>query len=168
MLRSLFIVGLASLLIVGCKGRDKTTSDDSVNAMGGDMGANVESTPMNFNTEGSDSGSIAGLSTVFFEYDKSSLSAEAREVLKANAEWMKKNAGVKIQIEGHTDDRGSIEYNLALGERRANSVRSYLSTLGIPGSRINVISYGEEKPLVQGESDSAWARNRRANFVPVQ
>lgn len=167
MFRSLFIVCLTSLAIVGCKGRDKTTSD-SANAFGGDVPANVESTPMNFSTEGSDSGSIAGLSTIFFEYDKSTLSAEAREILKANAEWMKKNASVKIQIEGHTDDRGSIEYNLALGERRANSVRSYLTTLGIPGGRLNVISYGEEKPLVPGESDSAWARNRRANFVPAQ
>lgn len=167
MLRSLFIVCLASLAIVGCKGRDKTTSD-SANAMGGDMGANVDSSPMNFSAEGSDSGTIAGLTTVFFEYDKSTLSAEARETLKGNAEWMKKNANIKIQIEGHTDDRGSIEYNLALGERRANSVRSYLTSLGIPGNRLSVLSYGEEKPLVPGESESAWARNRRANFVPAQ
>ena len=74
----------------------------------------------------------------------------------------------RVQIEGHTDSRGSIEYNLALGERRANAVKSYLQSLGIPAARLKTISYGKERPLVTGESEDAWSKNRRANFVPVQ
>jgi peptidoglycan-associated lipoprotein len=169
MFRSLVVVCLTSLFIFGCKGRDKT-STDTANALGsgGDMSAPVESTPMNFSAEGSDSGKIAGLSTVYFDFDKSTLSQSARDVLKANAEWMKNNTGVKIQIEGHCDNRGSIEYNLALGERRANAVRSYLTSIGVAGNRMTVLSYGEEKPLVSGDSEESWAKNRRANFVPVQ
>ncbi len=168
MFRSLVVVCLTSLLIFGCKGRDKTSTDTSNSLSGGDMSAPVDSTPMNFSSEGSDSGKIAGLSTVYFDFDKSALSQSARDVLKANAEWMKKNANVKIQIEGHCDNRGSIEYNLALGERRANAVRSYLTTIGVAGNRLTVLSYGEEKPMVSGDSEESWAKNRRANFVPVQ
>jgi peptidoglycan-associated lipoprotein len=81
---------------------------------------------------------------------------------------MKKNPNVNVQIEGHCDARGSIEYNIALGERRANAVKNYMTSLGIPGDRLSVISYGKEKPLNQGDSESAYAANRRANFVPLQ
>lgn len=123
---------------------------------------------MNFDAQGSDSNKIAGLSTIYFDYDKSSLSAASREALKGNAEWIKKNSKVTVQIEGHTDSRGSIEYNLALGERRANAVKSYLQSLGVSAGRIKTISYGKERPLVTGESEEAWSKNRRANFVPVQ
>jgi peptidoglycan-associated lipoprotein len=105
---------------------------------------------------------------VFFDYDKSTLNAESKRVLQANATWIKAHDNVKIQIEGHCDARGSLEYNLALGERRANSVKSYLTSIGIPGSRIVVISFGKEKPLVNGDSEEAYAKNRRANFVPMQ
>lgn len=169
MFRSLFLVAFSSLIIFGCKARDKSASD-SGNALGGggDLNQSVESQPMSFNSEGSDSGTIAGLATIYFDYDKSTLSQAAREILKSNVEWMKKNSSVKVQIEGHTDNRGSIEYNIALGERRANSVKNYLTTLGVQSSQLTVISYGEEKPLMSGEADSAWSKNRRANFVPAQ
>lgn len=126
----------------------------------------VESTPMDF-AGGSDSGKIAGLQTVNFEFDKSSLSANAKKKIKSNADWMKANANTKVQIEGHCDARGSIEYNVALGERRANAVKSYMVSLGIPADRLSTISYGKEKPLDSGDSESAWAKNRRANFQPV-
>lgn len=169
MIRKLFIISATALFIFGCKGRDKSTSD-SANMGGAGMAdsGSVDSTPMNFDAQGSDSGNIAGLSTVYFDFDKSSLSAESRNVLKGNAEWMKKNKNVRVQIEGHTDSRGSIEYNLALGERRANAVVSYMKSLGIPANRMSVISYGEEKPIMSGENENAWAKNRRANFVPAQ
>ena len=167
--QALFI-GIASMMIFGCKGRDKSTTDSN---MGGDgtpvvQDTSVDSTPMNFDAQGSDSNKIAGLSTVYFDYDKSTLSGTSREALKGNAEWMKANTKVNVQIEGHTDSRGSIEYNLALGERRANSVKAYLQSLGVPASRLKTISYGKERPLVSGESEDAWSKNRRANFVPVQ
>ena len=167
--RNVLFIGMTSLMIFGCKGRDKNTSDTSMETStpvvqeGG-----VESTPMNFDAQGSDSNKIAGLTTVYFDYDKSTLSSSSRDALKGNAEWMKNNAKVNVQIEGHTDSRGSIEYNLALGERRANAVKSYMQSLGIPAARLKTISYGKERPLVSGESEDAWSKNRRANFVPVQ
>ena len=166
-----FTIGMTSLMIFGCKGRDKNTSDQSTVDNGTTpvvQETAVESAPMNFDAQGSDSNKIAGLSTVYFDYDKSTLSQTSRDALKANSEWMKTNSKVNVQIEGHTDSRGSIEYNLALGERRANAVKSYLQSLGIPAARLKTISYGKERPLVTGESEDAWSKNRRANFVPVQ
>jgi peptidoglycan-associated lipoprotein len=81
------------------------------------------------------------------------------------AEAMKASKSAAIQIEGHCDERGTVEYNLALGERRAQSVKNFLSQLGVDGARLSTISYGEEKPVVQGHSEDAWAKNRRAEFV---
>ena len=121
-----------------------------------------------FDAQGSDSGNISGLSTIFFDYDKAALTSSAKGTLKANADWIRANPKVTIQIEGHTDSRGSTEYNLSLGERRAKSVRVYLEGLGVEGRRLTVLSYGEEKPLAQGDSESAYSKNRRANFVPLQ
>lgn len=161
------LVILAAMFIFGCKGKDKQTEPTS--DAGVTTGAPaVESTPMGFDVSGSDSGNIDGLNTVFFEFDKSSLDAKSKEMIKGNAEWMKKNSNVKLQIEGHCDSRGTIEYNLALGERRANAVKNYMVSLGVASSRIDTISYGEEKPLKTGEDESVWSKNRRANFVPIQ
>jgi peptidoglycan-associated lipoprotein len=118
--------------------------------------------------QGSDSGNISGLDTVFFDYDKAALTSAAKATLKANADWIKANPKYTVQVEGHTDSRGSTEYNLSLGERRAKSVRTYLEGLGVEGKRLTVLSYGEEKPLAQGDSETAFSKNRRANFVPLQ
>lgn len=102
---------------------------------------------------------------IFFEFDKSRLTDESKETLKKNAEWLKSNPSVKIMIEGHCDERGTIEYNLALGERRALSARNYVAALGIDPARIFTISYGEEKPFAMGHNEEAWAQNRRAHFT---
>ncbi len=108
----------------------------------------------------------AGFETVYFDFDKSDLRQDSRNVLSKNAETMLKfKTGVKIKIEGHCDERGSAEYNLALGERRAKSVMQYLLTLGVQADRLSVVSYGKEKPAVQGTDEEAWAKNRRAEFV---
>jgi peptidoglycan-associated lipoprotein len=155
-------------VIVGFSCSKKTESDQAVEAIPTVQSGDVDSTPMNFDAAGSDSGRIEGLSTVFYDYDKSSLSSQAKKTLQDNAAWMKKNSGVKLQIEGHCDARGSLEYNLALGERRANAAKNYLTSLGIPGSRLVVISFGKEKPLVNGDSEEAYSKNRRSNFVPLQ
>lgn len=101
---------------------------------------------------------------IFFEFDSSTLGAEAQAILKAKAEWMARNAHLNIVIEGHCDNRGTTEYNLALGERRAESVKRYLQDLGVAEERIRTISYGEERPLAAGNDESAWAKNRRAHF----
>ena len=127
----------------------------------------IDSTPLNFDASGSDSGRIAGLNTIYFEYDKSTLSATAKKTIAANVNWLK-GQKINMQVEGHCDARGSIEYNLSLGERRAQSVKAYMVSLGIPASRLSVISYGKEKPMVNGDSEEAYSKNRRANFIPLQ
>lgn len=101
---------------------------------------------------------------IFFEFDSSTLSAEAQAILKAKAEWMTRNAHLNIIIEGHCDNRGTTEYNLALGERRAEGVKRFLQDLGVPDSRARTISFGEERPLDPGNDEAAWAKNRRAHF----
>lgn len=98
---------------------------------------------------------------VFFDYDKSDLKPEARRQIERWAAFLKTNANATITIEGHCDERGTREYNLALGERRANSVRNYLTSLGIPAARVQTISFGKEKPVVVGSNEQSWAQNRR-------
>jgi peptidoglycan-associated lipoprotein len=102
---------------------------------------------------------------IFFEFDKSTLTPEAIETLTKNGQWLRTNSDVAITIEGHCDERGTNDYNLALGERRAESVKRFLTGLGIDQSRLVTISYGEERPLSRGHGETAWARNRRAHFL---
>ncbi len=104
------------------------------------------------------------LKTVYFDYDKSDIKPEYQPVLEGIAQWMKDNAKRQLLVEGHCDDRGTNEYNLALGERRALSVRRYLVGLGVHPDRVRTISYGEEKPADPGHTEEAWAMNRRAEF----
>lgn len=103
---------------------------------------------------------------VYFDLDSSALTAEAQTNLQREATWLK-NYNVRAQIEGHADERGTREYNLALGERRAHAVRNYLVSLGVPVDHLTVISYGKERPAVAGSNESAWAQNRRAVTVPA-
>jgi peptidoglycan-associated lipoprotein len=105
------------------------------------------------------------LSDVFFDYDMSEIRTDARGPLQADADWMKKWTGTQITLEGHSDSRGSSEYNLALGSRRANSVKDYLVSLGVPTTRITVVSKGKEAPFCTEESESCWQQNRRGHFV---
>jgi peptidoglycan-associated lipoprotein len=105
------------------------------------------------------------LGTVYFDLDKSDLRDDALEVLRRNAEWLKAHAVYRVRIEGNCDERGTTEYNLALGDRRASSVKSYLVKAGIDAGRFETISYGEEHPVDMGHDDSAWQKNRRADFT---
>jgi peptidoglycan-associated lipoprotein len=105
------------------------------------------------------------LKDIHFDFDKYDIRPEDVAILKENADLLKKYQKVKIQIEGHCDERGTSEYNLALGERRANSTKNYLMALGVSPERISTISYGEEKPLDPGHSEEAWAKNRRAHTI---
>ena len=102
---------------------------------------------------------------IYFEYDSAALSPEAQEILRDKARWMRENPGARVVIEGHTDSRGTGEYNLALGDRRAASARLFLIESGIEAGRINIVSYGEERPVDGSENESAWAKNRRDEFV---
>lgn len=99
---------------------------------------------------------------VFFDFDRYNLKPQARQVLERQATWLKRYPSVVITLEGHCDERGTREYNLALGERRANSAKNYLVALGVNPNRIRTISYGKERPAVAGSNDAAWAQNRRA------
>lgn len=105
------------------------------------------------------------LKDIHFDFDKYDIRLEDEGILKENAAWLKKNPKMKIQIEGHCDERGTAEYNLALGERRANMTKRYLVSLGIASNRISIISYGEERPLDPGHHEEAWTKNRRAHIV---
>ena len=102
---------------------------------------------------------------VFFATNESILTTASRETLRAQAAWMRKNPGVNVVLEGHADERGTREYNLALGERRANAAKDYLMTYGISGNRISVISYGKERPVDSGSNPLAWSKNRRSVTV---
>ena len=105
------------------------------------------------------------LEKVYFSFDSSNLDDGARQNLTKNAAFMKKNGSAKVRIEGNCDERGSDEYNLALGERRAKAAMQYLVTMGVPAARLSVISYGKEKPADPGHDEAAWARNRRDEFA---
>lgn len=106
-----------------------------------------------------------GSEDVLFEYDSSVLTSDAQELLKEKADWLQANSDARTVIEGHCDERGTNEYNLALGDRRAESAKTFLINLGISASRMTTISYGEEKPMDSEVSESAYAQNRRAHFV---
>ena len=121
----------------------------------------------NAETPASPSASAADLkaTAIYFGFDDYTLNSEAQSTLTAMAEGLKANKSAAVQIEGHCDERGTVEYNLALGERRAQSVKNFLSQLGVESARLSTISYGEEKPVVEGHSEDAWIKNRRAEFV---
>ena len=108
------------------------------------------------------------LKDAFFDFDRYDLSADARAVLRANADWLKSNASVRVEIEGHCDERGTSDYNLALGAKRAQAAREYLASLGIAPDRLTTTSYGEEIPVCQESSEGCWRQNRRARFVIVE
>jgi len=108
------------------------------------------------------------LQDVFFDFDKAVIRDDGKKSLNENIQWLKANPAVQIRVEGHCDERGTNEYNLALGERRAKVVRDYLVAGGIDAKRISTVSYGEERPFVQGHDESAWKGNRRGHFVVVK
>lgn len=170
-LRIAFVPIFALALIVAlssCSKKDVVQDEPSFSATeGAGAPADQATAPT---TEGTDNAAAAGaksseFKTVYFAFDSYKLDGAAREALKANAEWLKNNASATIQVEGHCDERGTTEYNVALGERRANATMDYLVKLGIPKSRLSVISYGEERPADPGHDETAWSKNRRAEFV---
>jgi peptidoglycan-associated lipoprotein len=108
---------------------------------------------------------IGDVQTVYFDFDRSEIRSDARATLRGNADAIGSGGSTTITVEGHCDERGSSEYNLALGERRASAVKRYLVDLGVPSSRLRTVSFGEDRPAVQGHDESAWRYNRRADFV---
>lgn len=164
-MRKILLLLVTSALIVGCSSNRK--KQDASQGAGGVQSESIDNAPMGFDPQGSDSGKIAGLSTIQFDYDKSAIKPSEKAKLEANAAWIKSRPNVKVQIEGHCDQKGSIEYNLSLGERRANAVKAALVKMGVKADQLSTISYGKEKLLTTDESEAAMMKNRRANFVPA-
>ncbi len=108
------------------------------------------------------------LRDINFDFDRSNIREDARQIMKANADFLIKNKHVNIIIEGHCDERGTAEYNMALGERRAQEAKKYLINLGVASARMKTVSYGEERPLDPASNEDAWAKNRRAHFAVVK
>jgi peptidoglycan-associated lipoprotein len=158
-LLTLFII-VSSFALAGCPKKQAMSPE-------GGAGANAPVTDeqINAGTTDSDSGNAMGLQTIHFPYDSFEIVGENKDVLKSNIKILKDNPTLNVQIEGHCDERGGVQYNLALGEKRANAVKQQVLAGGIAGSRVTTISMGKEKPIAQGSNEEAWAKNRRANFV---
>jgi peptidoglycan-associated lipoprotein len=105
---------------------------------------------------------------IYFDYDKADLSSDSQSILTKKANWLKENGEYKLKIEGHCDERGSTEYNMALGARRAEAAAKFISAAGVASDRLTTVSYGEEKPVDPGHDESAWSKNRRDEFVLIQ
>ena len=158
---------LLILFVAACASKPKDAADSSGSGSSSDSSSVEEGTI----TETSGSGIISGSQEdlivnvgdrVFFGYDSSDLDSDALELLQDQVAWLKQNSNVSVTIEGHCDERGTREYNLALGEKRAQAVKNYLIGLGISPDRVSTVSYGKERPAVVGSNDGAWAQNRRS------
>lgn len=168
------LAGLALLLMVGLGGCSKKQQQADISSSP-DTASSEETVKVPDNdipvsqpaTEPSDviTGDM-GLKPVFFDFDKFDVTAQGRETLNANGRILKDNPSMRLTIEGHCDERGTTQYNLALGEKRARAAMNYLVSLGIDAGRLDIVSYGKERPFSMGHDESAWAQNRRAHFVP--
>jgi len=169
------IILMSALLVFTVSCQKKTVAvDKGLNSSTQDSGYQTSSTDHSDASEGSlqsvsgTSGGSAGVvlqESIFFEFDKATLTSVSQEILTKNGEWLRTNSDVMITVEGHCDERGTNGYNLALGDRRAETVKTFLVDLGVHRSRMTTISYGEERPLDQGYGEAAWAKNRRAHFL---
>tara|TARA_Y100001936_G_C15724903_1_gene482972 strand:- start:87 stop:611 length:525 start_codon:yes stop_codon:yes gene_type:complete len=169
MIQKILISALMLMIISACTTKPKDAADASgTGAKSTDSSVSAEEGTI---TETDGSGIVSGSQEdlivnvgdrVFFGYDSADLDSDALELLQDQVAWLKQNSSVSITIEGHCDERGTREYNLALGEKRAQSVKNYLIGLGISPDRVSTISYGKERPAVVGSNDGAWAQNRRS------
>ena len=173
---AVLLVSLLMMVAVACSKKAVTREDGAVTAASEEKPATsgLDKSSVkeeNMDSAGSSRESGSGPMTIvlqqdiYFEFDQATLTPDAREILAKNGEWLRINRDVAITIEGHCDERGTNEYNLALGDRRAESVKTFLADLGVDSSRLKTISYGEEQPSDPNHSESAWAKNRRAHFL---
>tara|TARA_B100000242_G_scaffold286609_1_gene252412 strand:- start:455 stop:973 length:519 start_codon:yes stop_codon:yes gene_type:complete len=167
MFYKILITSILVLFVAACATKPKDEADSS----GSGSSSSGDSVSEGTITETTGSGIVAGSQEdlivnvgdrVFFGYDSSDLDSDALELLQDQVAWLKQNSEVSVTIEGHCDERGTREYNLALGEKRAQAVKNYLIGLGINPDRVSTISYGKERPAVVGSNDGAWAQNRRS------
>lgn len=156
---------LLVMLATGCAGKKPFWKKKEGKLGSGLEAISEEAIPPELSAKGKDFVETESLGDVFFDYDRYNIRSDANKALKKNAKWLKRYPGVEVQIEGHCDERGTNEYNLALGQRRATSARNFLISLGVPAEKIYTISYGEERPFAQGHDEDSWSQNRRAHFL---
>lgn len=156
------LIVVSSFALAGCP---KKPAIDESSGGGSSGGGDVSEGAISEGTADSDSGNAMGLQTIQFPYDSFEIVGSNKDILRSNIQILKDNPTVNVQIEGHCDERGGVQYNLALGEKRANAVKQQIQAGGIAASRLATISMGKERPLDTGSNEQAWARNRRANFV---
>jgi peptidoglycan-associated lipoprotein len=159
---------IASVLTLSSCANMKKKNADGLSDTSSDSGVadNGKNNGMSLDLNGdSDSNKAGALKTVYFDFNSAGLSNETKDTLNNNAAFLKSNAAVKVQVEGHTDERGGVQFNLSLGEKRAKVVRDYLVGQGVQVARIATISLGKEKPMTFGHDEESWSKNRRANFV---
>ena len=149
----------------GAKPLPPPPSDADANAEGADLQALEGSGAVGRDLLSDASGEGGPLADVRFNYDEATLTDEARATLDKHAQWIQAHKTLHIRVEGHCDERGTVEYNLALGDKRARAARDYLASLGVPGGRLSAISLGKERPKDQGHDEAAWTKNRRAHFA---
>lgn len=170
------ILPIASIIILslvmsftGCsKKNEKKSGEESpvAGVINSEDGVNTGTVARTLELNGDSDSSKAGvLQTVYFPLDSADVDDSTKATLTANAAFLKLNSNIKVQVEGHCDERGGVQYNLALGEKRAKSVKDFLIALGISAKNISTISYGKERPIALDHDEAAWAKNRRANFV---
>ncbi len=167
-----FAVVCSAAVLWGCSTTGTEVGDgaDTGAATGGEVQAMTEVRPVGDGASfaGSpldDPNSLLSKRVIYFDFDRSEIKPEARQVIEAHAQYLSQNPGVRIAIEGHCDERGTREYNLGLGERRAKAVQQMMVLLGVPASQVELVSYGEERPVALGHDEDAWALNRRAELV---
>jgi len=161
------LIVLGVIFAAGCSSKAKEVPGAN-GANLGETNSNGSSTSLQDLKNGTMGGTGGPLSDIHFGYNTYNIEPQDGSVLKANASWLEGHPNTHVQVEGHCDERGSEEYNMALGAKRAQSAKDYLVTLGIPSERISTISYGKELPLCQDHDDSCWAQNRRDHFVVQQ
>jgi peptidoglycan-associated lipoprotein len=164
------VFALIALIGAGCSSKKNTTEGGQLGPAPGGMGnENLGSTSsLNQYQKGELGGSGGPLSDIHFAYNDYTIQAQDSTILRSNADWLSQHPDTHVQVEGHCDDRGSEEYNIALGAKRAQAAKDYLTTLGVSGDRISTISYGKELPLCTDETDDCWAQNRRDHFAVSQ
>ncbi len=166
MLRFCFAFLLA-IVITGCSSKPKAAAEEPGAAAAGKRRGAERARGDAVRTDARDDrGNTVRLGPVYFDFDSTALRSDARAEIEGIAGYLKKNPALQLTIEGHCDEQGTTEYNVALGDRRARAIRDYLARLGIEERRLAVISYGEERPAQSGGDETAWAQNRRGEFVP--
>lgn len=161
-------VCFALVLAAGCGAKQKASSTSTASAA---PAASRQSQSPQGQEHGGSAGVQQGQKTVrftpvYFDYDSAVISPDSRENLDQIADYLARNAGASLQVEGHCDERGTTEYNIGLGERRARAIRDYLTRMGVADARIATISFGKERPAAQGHDEVAWSKNRRGELVP--